>query len=311
MVKTEQRGIALVSVLGAIAVITVLTTSMVYRHAVDLNVQTYALQKSNALITLLSLENVAQALLVKKVTGGQSRYDYYNEAWAEPVEGLLLGGANVTFMIFDAQSKFNVNNANAASSRDRRIALQMLRAYMKGHGRAYREVYNWVSLGNAPSNLDSAYLRQTDQFDSYRVGRTSMVSLQELRLLRGIREKETRDADIAALDDYLSFLPMQRQFVKVNVNTANTDLIKKSLGYFRSANRFKRLMKGKPYTSINRFCSSMRSRRSDCRRVFDIKSSYYYVHARIQQGNVIVLTRSLMKKKGNKAFVMAREMKSF
>lgn len=291
--------------------ITVLMAGMVYRQALDLNVQSYALQKSNALITLLSVENIAQAMLTKKGEGEHARYDYYDEDWAKSVEGLLIGGANITFMLFDAQAKFNVNNANARSSRERRIALEMLKAFMSKHGRAYRELYNWVSLGRPSANQDKFYLRETDEFNPYRIARTSMVSLQELRLIRGLREKESREEDIVFLDDYLSFLPVRRQFIKVNVNTASQDLIRKTLKYFRSENRRSRLEKGVPYNSINRFCSYLRSRRSDCRRLFDVKSNYFYLYARIDQGDAVILTRSLVKRKGRRAFVLAREMKSF
>ena len=306
----NQKGIALISVLGAVAVITILLAGMAYRQTLDLNVQSYALQRSDALLTLVSVENIARAILTKKGEGEITRYDYYDEDWAQPAEGLIIGGANVTFMLFDAQARFNVNNANARSSQDRRMALEMLRAIMKKHGNTYREIYNWVGSGKISAGQDSPYLKEDDKFDAYRVARTSMVSLQELRLMRGLREKETLEEDIALLDDYLSFLPMQGQFVKINVNTASKDLIKQTLNYFRSANRLNRLDSAKPHKNINTFCSRLRSRRSQCRRLFDNKSNYFYLYARITMGERMVLTRSLIKRKSDKAYVLAREMKS-
>lgn len=304
----SQRGIALISVLGAIAVITALLAGMAYRQTLDLNVQAYALQKNNALITLLSIEQLARAILTKKGDGEVAQYDYYEEDWAEPVEGLMIGGINVTFMIFDAQAKLNVNNANSGNSRDRRLAREMLRAAMKGYGNTYREVYDWVSQPSA--GKDSFYLRDNSQFDSYRVAGTSMVTVQEMRLMRGLREKETLDTDIETLQDRLAFLPTQKQFIKMNVNTVSEDLLRGTLDYFRSGNRFNRVVSAKPYRNINTFCNRLRSRRSDCRRVFDNKSSYFYLYARMNLGERIVLTRSLIRRKNNNAYILAREMKS-
>ena len=310
IVADSQRGIALISVLGAVAIITGLLAAMTYRQVLDLNVQSYALQKSNALLTLVSVENIASAILTKKGSGEVARYDYYDEDWAQPVEGLIIGNANVTFMLFDAQARFNVNNANARHSRDRRLALEMLRAIMKKHGNTYREVYSWVRTGRASAGQDRPYLKENDKFEPYRVARTSMVSLQELRLMRGLREKETREEDIASLDDHLSFLPLQGQFIKINVNTASKDLIRQTLNYFRSGNRLNRLDSAKPHRSINTFCARLRSRRSQCRRLFDTKSSHFYLYARITMGERVVLTRSLIKRRSNRAYVLARELKS-
>jgi len=304
----KQRGIALISVLGAIAVITALLAGMAYRQTLDLNVQTYALQKNSALITLVSVENIARAILSQKGKGENTQYDYYDEDWAKPVTGLIIGGANVTFMIFDAQAKFNVNNANSGNSRDRRLAREMLRASMKDYGNTYREVYDWV--GKSTKGKDSPYLKDNSKFDSYRVATTSMVSVQEMRLMRGLREKETIDTDIESLQDRLAFLPTQGKFIKVNVNTANDDLLRQTLDYFRSANRFNRVASGRPYRSTSTFCNRLRSRRSDCRRVFDNKSNYFYLYARMNLGERTILTRSLIHRKNNNAYVLAREVKS-
>ncbi len=304
----NQRGIALISVLGAIAVITALLAGMAYRQTLDLNVQTYALQKNGVLITLVSVENIARAILSKKGGGENSRYDYYDEDWAKPVEGLVIGGANITFMIFDAQAKFNVNNANSRNSRDRRLAREMLRASMKSHGNTYREVYDWVR--ESTKGKDRPYLKDNSRFDSYRMAATNMVSVQEMRLMRGLREKETIDTDIENLQDRLAFLPTQGRFVKINVNTVNDELLRQTLNYFRSANRFNRVVSGRPYRSISTFCNRLRSRRSDCRRVFGNKSSYFYLYARMNLGEKTILTRSLIQRRKNNAYVLAREVKS-
>ena len=304
----NQRGIALISVLGAIAVITALLAGMAYRQTLDLNVQTYALQKNGVLITLVSVENIARAILSKKGGGEDSRYDYYDEDWAKPVEGLVIGGANITFMIFDAQAKFNVNNANSRNSRDRRLAREMLRASMKSHGNTYREVYDWVR--ESTKGKDRPYLKDNSRFDSYRMAATNMVSVQEMRLMRGLREKETIDTDIENLQDRLAFLPTQGRFVKINVNTVNDELLRQTLNYFRSANRFNRVVSGRPYRSISTFCNRLRSRRSDCRRVFGNKSSYFYLYARMNLGEKTILTRSLIQRRKNNAYVLAREVKS-
>ena len=203
--QERQRGIALVSVLGVIAMITAIVAGLAYRQQLSINLQGYALQKSAGALAILSAEQMAAAILAdKNKERAQSSYDDHDEGWAEPVVGADVGGVNLTFMIFDAQANFNINNVNARSGSDRAVARRVLRTLLNRYGSTHNDINDWVSERKIISK-DRVYLATGSEFDSYRMGNTEMVSLHELRLIAGLRKRETLESDIVKFEDYFSF----------------------------------------------------------------------------------------------------------
>lgn len=309
----KQSGIALVSVMAAIAVITAIITALTYRQQLDIGVQSYGLHKNQAILNVLSVESIAMGMLTGKAEGDSNVYDYYDESWAKPIIGLNIGGTNTTFMIFDAQAKFNLNNLNTRGA-NRNNARNLVRLIFQKdgqkYGRTYDEINRWISPSKGSISTDKQYTLETDRFDKYRVAHAPMVSINELRLMRGLREKEDLQEIIVEMNDYFSFLPTINNYVKININTAGEELLTQTLKYFNSQTSVTSLLSRRPFTSINSFCSSVKSKRPQCSKVFDTKSSYFYAIAKIGIGDNVFYSRSLIKLKNNKAKIISRGLRA-
>ncbi len=310
--KHKHKGIALVSVMGAVAVITAIMTALTYRQQLDMGIQGYALQKNGAILKVLSVETLAIGILTNNKEGNNPRYDYYDEDWAQPVEGIDMSGGNVTFMMFDAQTKFNVNNLNTRG-RNRNNARNIMRTIFQKdtskYGRVYDEIYRWVSPSQGSAAADRKYTAESDKFDKYRIAHTAMISINELRLLDGFRNKEELQDIIIEMDDYLAFLPTADEFIKINVNTAGEAMLTQVLRYFNAQGSIAAVLSRRPYSNINSFCALLRSRRAQCRQIFDTKSSYFYAVAKIGLGDNVIYSRSLIKRTGNDGGVVSREVR--
>ena len=310
MPNARQRGLALVSVLGVMAMISIIMAGLTYRQQLSINLQGAALQKSRAFLTVLSVEQIATAMLVDQNQERVKRnYDYYDEDWAEPEIGLVLSGVNVTFMIFDAQARFNINNVNAQNGADRAVSRRILRTLLNRYGNTHNDINEWIGSRTLIAK-DNFYLASNPQFSSYRIANAEMVNLHEMRLIAGLRKREELEQDIQKFEDYFAFFPSARRLIKVNVNTADDDLLKDILVYFGvRGDRVDNLIRRRPYQNINVFCGGVRNRRNDCRRIFDNKSSYFYVLMRMDIGDTIVHARSLLRRNRLEVATVMRELK--
>ena len=310
----KQRGIALVSVLGAIAVITAIISALAYRQQVDVGIQSYAIQKNAAILDVLSVENIASKMLTANEPNKDSNaYDYYTESWAEPVEDLELGGSKISFMVLDAQAKFNLNNLNVRGStsvHSRQVLSRIFAALNLETPQMVPEIVSWVSPYGNIRQKDTKYMAENDKFSKYRVSNSPLASVQELRLISAIRDKEDLSEIVAGFDDYVVTLPTVSEFIKINVNTANGDLLDAVLKYFQSPEAMLTVATARPYSNVNGFCALMKQRRNICPTIFDVKSSYFYVVALINKGNNIFYSRSLLRVAGRKTTVITREIKA-
>ncbi|MBE8182900.1 MAG: type II secretion system minor pseudopilin GspK [Candidatus Portiera sp.] len=313
MKSVRQQGIALVSVMAAIAIITAILSAMSYKQHIDIGIQGYAIQKNKAILSVLSVENLAMAMILNQDEDDDSKqYDYYDESWATPVEDLEFDGSKVKFIIFDAQAQFNVNNLNIRGN-NRRHAIEILRNIFAslnlGDNKIYSEVANWLRPDGDIKSKDRLYLADSDYFDKYRFSNAPMVSINELRLMVSLREREGLEDILVQANDYMSFLPTIDELVKINVNTANDEMLQSVVKYFGSAEQFITISAGRPYANINSFCRLMKKNRNVCSRFFDVKSSYFYVHSLIDIGDNKVYAKSLLMISKDDTKVMLRELK--
>ena len=309
----RQKGIALVSVMAAIAIITAIISALAYRQHIDIGIQGYAIQKNRAILDVLAIENLAAATLLNPRRDTDSpQYDYYDESWAEPVEDLELNGGTVKFMIFDAQAKFNINNLNIGGN-NRRHAIEMLKniftALELNDGKIYQEVTNWVSPDGDIRGKDRLYLAENENFNKYHFSNTPMISANELRLMVSLRELEELPDILIEMDDYVAFLPTINELVKINVNTASEVMLLEVVKYFGGEGSFLSITNGRPFANVNSFCRFMKKNRDICARFFDVKSSYFYVYAIVEAGDNRVYSKSLLRVVGDDARVIVRELK--
>ncbi|MCH2340437.1 type II secretion system minor pseudopilin GspK [Pseudomonas sp. NPDC047963] len=218
-----QRGVALITVLLVVAIVTVICAGMIARQQLSIRGTGNQLQARQAWHYALGGEALAQTLLRRdlQLSGegtGQPAVDHLLEAWAlpQPAYDLDEGQGQVQIRIEDLAGRFNLNSLvqeqqpNAAALAQFRrllLRLQITEPYAE-------RLVDWLDSDQQPSGEqgaeDNAYLLLDPP---YRTAGNRLEDLSELRLLLGMR-----DEDFQRLAPYVAALPAD---TPLNVNTAS------------------------------------------------------------------------------------------
>ncbi|MCQ4288534.1 type II secretion system minor pseudopilin GspK [Pseudomonas stutzeri] len=236
-----QRGVALITVLLVVAIVTVVCAGMITRQQLSIRGTANQAQARQAWHYGLGGEALAQSILRRDLrasspspssgtgTGvdngtengnstGQSAVDHLLEPWAlpQPAYDLDEGQGQVQIRIEDLAGRFNLNSLvqeqqhNAAALAQFRrllLRLQITEPYAE-------RLLDWLDSDQQPSGElgaeDNAYLLLDPP---YRTAGSRMEDLSELRLLL-----DMRDEDFQRLAPYVTALPAD---TPLNVNTAS------------------------------------------------------------------------------------------
>lgn len=202
-----ERGVALVTALVVVALVTTLAASISFGQ--QLWLRQAQNQRDRAQALAVEQGAVEWAAIILKRDGGTT--DHLGEDWAQPLPPLPAEGGVVQGTIRDAQGRFNLNSlwrGNAPSQADIAVFHRLLRAL--GLDPAPTEaLIAWIDPPRPGGVDDIEYLAGKP---SYRAANRPLESVEELRLIRGF------DAEaVAKLRPYVAALP---QPTDINVNTA-------------------------------------------------------------------------------------------
>jgi len=217
-----QRGVALITVLLVVAIVTVICAGMIARQQLSIRGTGNQLQARQAWHYALGGEALAQTMLRRDLQTsegtGQPAVDHLLEPWAlpQPAYDLDEGQGQVQVRIEDLAGRFNLNSLvqeqqpNAAAIAQFRRLLQRLQIT-----EPYAErLVDWIDSDQQPSGElgaeDNAYLLLDPP---YRTAGRRLEDISELRLLL-----DMRDEDFQRLAPYVSVLPAD---TPLNVNTAS------------------------------------------------------------------------------------------
>ena len=204
-----ERGVALVTALVVVALVTTLAASISFGQ--QLWLRQAQNQRDRAQALAVEQGAVAWAAIILKRDGGT---DHLGEDWAQPLPPLPAEGGVVQGTIRDAQGRFNLNSlwrGNGPSPADIAVFERLLSAFGLDTGLT-QALIDWRdpdSLARPGGADDIEYLAGKP---SYRAANRPLESVEELRLIRGF------DAEaVAKLRPYVAALPQETD---INVNTA-------------------------------------------------------------------------------------------
>ena len=253
-----QRGVALITVLLVVAIVTVICAGMIARQQLSIRGTGNQLQARQAWHYALGGEALAQTLLRRDLQQsgegtGQPAVDHLLEPWAlpQPAYDLDEGQGQVQVRIEDLAGRFNLNSLvqeqqpNAAALAQFRRLLQRLQIT-----EPYAErLVDWIDSDQQPSGEfgaeDDAYLLLEPP---YRTAGRRLEDLSELRLLLGMR-----DEDFQRLAPYVSALPAD---TPLNINTASA-MVLSSLADSLSPSAAESLVKARQATPFRDTASFM------------------------------------------------------
>lgn len=219
----RQAGVALITVLLVVALVSVVCTGLVLRQQLAIRSTGNQLLVRQAHYYAEGGELLAKAILLRDLREGDPRMpvDHLGEAWAHPRLSFPLDeGGELTLRITDLSGRFNLNSL-AAEGEQGELAMLRFRRLLRllGIEPAIAErLRDWLDtdqeLSGSQGAEDAQYLLLQP---AYRTSPGRIESVSELRLLLGMGE-----ADYRRLVPFVSALPAE---VGLNVNTASAQVL--------------------------------------------------------------------------------------
>lgn len=211
MKRSRQCGIAVITVLLALAIAVLICSEVISRVYGGVKRSESHFNRQQAWQYALGGEAMARQILAADFEQDKlaTKVDHFHEKWAQPEQKLVVPQGSVSFEIYDMQSRFNLNNVvsrEGAIQSAQVEVLQKLMAYVGVSSHYADMAARWASYDN-----DNEDLYGTDKLN-YRAGDTQFGSVSELRLLRDMKLPEYN-----RVAPFLSALPVP---VRININTA-------------------------------------------------------------------------------------------
>ncbi|MES2817679.1 MAG: type II secretion system minor pseudopilin GspK [Pseudomonadota bacterium] len=234
----RQRGVALITVLLVVAIVTVVCAGLIVRQQLAIRASSNQAQARQALHYALGGEALAQGILLRDLQAAGSApgegVDHPLEAWARPLPTFPIDAGEISVRIEDLSGRFNLNSlvqggaggqpggeadggqppGPATSNNEAVEQFQRLLLNLGIAQPAYAErLVDW--LDRQPERAGENGAEDNDYLlaePPYRTGDRRLEDVSELRLLLGMTE-----ADYRLLLPHVSVLPAD---APLNVNTA-------------------------------------------------------------------------------------------
>ena len=226
----HRQGVALISVMIVIALISVSVGLMWQRFGTDLKQTQYILSQTQVLNHLYSMETWAKSILIKDDT----TVDSLDEPWATQIPPIQIPGGSLHGRIIDLQSKLNINNLIDLKTD---IYSPQYRAFF----------YDCLNRLNTQLNQQN----MADTIFSYVVSQSPKPKLFE-------HASTIKNIKVITVEDYITIKPhliALPELTAININTANNDIlscIHPQLSH-SLVDQIIKQRKDQPFTSMDQF----------------------------------------------------------
>jgi general secretion pathway protein K len=212
--RRRSRGVALITALLIMALVTALTYGLEWDNALDLRRTVVMLNRDQALQVALGAENLVEGLLRQDLQDSET--DHLGEFWAGDLPGFPIDGGEVFGVIEDLQGRFNINNLIGDNGEVDQPSLEQFQRLLVALGidpRYAGIAADWLDANQDPMFPDGAEDSiYTGFVPPYRTANMPLSTPTELAALEGM--------DKASLDTLLPHITALPGRTAVNVNTA-------------------------------------------------------------------------------------------
>ncbi len=219
MRSPKQRGVAVITALLIMALVTTLTYSLEWDNSLDLRRTIVMMNRDQAVQVALGAESWIQSILRQDLEDSDA--DHLGEIWASDLPGLPIDGGEVFGAIEDLQGRFNLNNLldqNGEVDEQSFNQFQRLLVALDIDPRFAGMAADWLDANQDalfPDGAeDSIY---TGLIPPYRAANQILSSASELAALEGI--------DKASMDTLLPHVTALPGRTPINVNTATAAVL--------------------------------------------------------------------------------------
>ena len=298
----RQRGVALVTALLIVSLVTVIAVTMATRQHIDVRLTGNLLHGEQAYAYALAAESWARVILRRD--DNESQHDSLDEDWATALPPIAVEGGQVNGRIEDLQGRFNINNLvkqdGKASEADVAYFRRLLEI-LKLEPSLTDALLDWIDTDinvRFPDGAeDQNYLSASIP---YRAANGPLVSTSELRLVAGFDQNAVR-----LLEPYVTALPER---TLINVNTASPVVLLALHKDFTQSD-VDALITGRGetgYQTVQAFMGQNALAGRELEEPVDVKSQYFLVHTDIIIGQGQVHLGSLVTRDKGRTRVLSR-----
>ncbi|MGE8497466.1 MAG: type II secretion system minor pseudopilin GspK [Pseudomonas sp.] len=305
---SRQRGMALITVLLVVAVVTVVSAGIIARQQLSIRSSANQLHVRQAWHYALGGETLAKAILRRDLQQGDPRapVDHLGEPWAMPQSSFALDeGGELLLRISDPSGRFNlnslvrqgqVNEAAVAQFRRLLLILQIETPYAE-------RLADWLDADQEPSGgfgaEDNQYLLLAPP---YRTANRRLADVSELRLLL-----EMTEADYQRLLPFVTALPAD---ATLNVNTANAWVLASLADGIplSTAQGLVAARRGQGYPDVPSFLAQLPGLQVQSQ-ALAVGSQYFQATSEVTVGDRRQVLRSTLQRASDgKVYVLARDL---
>ena len=307
---SAQRGVALVTALLVVSVVTVAAVAMATRQHIDVRRTGNLIHGEQAYDYALAAESWARVVLRRDAE--DSDYDSLAEDWATALPPIAVEGGLVDGAVEDLQGRFNLNNlANtqnqgegegAGADQGADFAYYKRLLDILGLEAALADtLVDWIDADinvRFPNGAEDEYYLLLER--PYRTANRSLVSVSELRLVKGYDQHA-----IELLLPHVTALPAE---TSINVNTA-TPLVLQALNTELSESDVSALIADrgeKGYENINDFLSHNALAGLELDTDVDVNSDYFRVLTDVVIGQSRAQLESLLERESKTTRIVYR-----
>jgi len=218
LMRSRERGVALITVLLVFALVAVVAAEMLRRSQLSLRSVGNLIETRQAYYFALAGEQFALQILAKQVQGSYQA-DRLVDPWAQTAAQapFTIENGQMKVEIFDLQGRFNLNNVvnQAVMAPKGVLQFQRLLAVLQLNPRYAEEWQDWVDKDQqrAANGAEDA------DYPNYRTAGRLETDVSALRLLRSMTPE-----DYAKLAPHVAALP--ESGTAINVNTADAIVLR-------------------------------------------------------------------------------------
>ena len=246
----NQAGIALVSVLISVAIISTIASSLMYNFQTDVNRVANFVHQGRAFVYALAAEEAARSMLAYDLINNGEAVDSLTDNWVLPIEPTeLQSGGSISVTIIDLAGLININNFFLVGDEqiltESNISLVLSDMYFDQVGRIFESagvsdsdvlegmrlaLQDWIDadsqISRSPTSRaeggeDGYYRLGGAPWPSYQAANALIVDCSELQIIRHFRDADNRPA----LDSFIDLCVALPKRLPVNVNTADAQVL--------------------------------------------------------------------------------------
>lgn len=293
MNNSSQTGIALISTMIIIALISASVALMWQRFGKDLEYTAHTLTQTQAVNHLYSVESWAKSILLKD----DAKFDSLDDDWAQEIPPIPVPGGLLSGRLIDLHSKLNINNLIDLKS--------------DPYSPQYRSFFS-NCLNSLNTDLEQDYM--SDLVFSYVSSRAPKPKLFEHKV-------ELKNILTIPLKDYRTikpFITVLPDLTTININTTGTHVLSCLNTNISTdvADQIITYRKDEPFATINDFWSyaktllphlTIEQIKLDFPKEFiNTTSQYFLLEMEITLNNNKLIAKSILHRKDGKMSIMNR-----